>query len=78
MQACGLVNDNTGCFAIGKNAIHAKSQEGEDMASILALWMKTIYAHPFTSKNVTGTSDNCTRRLLYHRANFGYGRKMDN
>lgn len=56
-----------------------RKSQSEDMASILALWMKsTIYAHPFIEERYWHESEAIVRDVYYPPHKPGYGRKMDN
>ncbi|VDZ76037.1 acetyltransferase [Salmonella bongori] len=56
-----------------------RKSQSEDMASILALWMKsTIYATPLL-KNATGMrAKRSCATSIYPPRKPGYGRKMNN
>ncbi len=57
-----------------------RKSQSEDMASILALWMKSTNLCPIPlSKNVTGTrAKQLYATSIYPPRKPGYGRKMDN
>lgn len=56
-----------------------RKSQSEDMASILALWMKsTIYAHPFIEERYWHESEALYATSIYPPRKPGYGRKMDN
>lgn len=56
-----------------------RKSQSEDMASILALWMKVPFMPIPLSKNVTGTrAKQLYATSIYPPRKPGYGRKMDN